>query len=205
MLPSPLPYSPSPVHDAVLAVQLLPSFLSALPGPNHIQATGDHESSARGSISQSQWLILWQWRLFHPVMWWLTKSSGTSLACRIYILILLCGTFWSSVMLALQFGSGILLRMCVWARGWGCPVGSSVWFVTGYVSFPVPPLFSFLEAAQRCVITSGECYVQELTVRQGHCHHLHRRGESPPARRSGPLSGNCTWGGALKCFCFCFF
>lgn len=60
---------------------------------------GDHDRSAGGSISQMAWLILWQWRLFHPIIWRLTKSSGTSLAFLIYILIFLFGTVWYSLML----------------------------------------------------------------------------------------------------------
>lgn len=103
---------------------------------------------------------------------------------------------------ALQFGSGILLRMCVWARGWGCSICSSVWFVNGYVSFPLPPLLWFLEAAQRPVISSRECCIQELTVCQDHHlhHQLHWRRESPSAQRSGPLTGYCTRRGAQKYF-----
>lgn len=76
---------------------------------------------------------------------------------------------------------------------------SWVWFVTGYVSFPIL-LLGCLEAAQRRVISSRECRVQELSVHQDH--KLHRRGESPPAQRSGPLAGNCKRGGAPKMFLF---
>lgn len=157
---------------------------------------GDHDRAAGGSISQITWLILWQWRLFHPIMWQLTKSSGTSPACLIYILILLCGTFWCSLMLPCD-----LVQESCWECACG-PERSSVWFVTGYVSFHPPPLLWLLEAAQRRVISHRECRVQELPVCQDH--QLHRRGESPPAQRSGPLAGNCTRGGSPKLvFLFC--
>lgn len=120
------------LHYCPFLYQLLPSFPSTLPGPSHIQTTATSRWSWPFSWGQHQpnhWLILWQWRLFHPIMWRLTKSSGTSLACLIYILISLCGTFWCSSMLPCVWLGGFLLRMCVWAQGWRCPMCSSVWFV----------------------------------------------------------------------------
>lgn len=71
---------------------------------------------------------------------------------------------------------------------------SSVCFLTCDVAFPLPPLRCSLEAAQRRVISHRERRVQELAVHQDH--QLHRRGESPPAQRAGPLAGNRTRGGA---------
>lgn len=89
--------------------------------------------------------------------------------------------------------------MRVWA--WGCPICSSVCFVNSYVSSPLPALLCFLEAAQRCIISSGQCCVQELPLHQDHHHYhqlrLHRRREPPPAQRTGPLTGNCTRRGTL--------
>lgn len=87
------------------------------------------------------------------------------------------------------------------ARGFGSGVeGAPCVALTGFcnVSFPLPPLCGFLEAAQRRVISHRECHVQELAVLQDH--QLHRRGESPPAQRAGPLAGNCTRGGTTPFF-----
>lgn len=72
---------------------------------------------AGGRISQSTWLILWHWTQFHPIMEWLTSSSGTSLPCLIYMCIVLCGTFWCSFDAALRSGERGLARV------------SQVWFV----------------------------------------------------------------------------
>lgn len=156
---------------------------------------GDHDRSAGGSISQITWLILWLWRLFHPIMWRLTKSSGTSPACLIYILILLCGTFWYSLTLPCGLVQESCWECACGPEGEGVPSVAQSGFVTGYVSFRLPLVWC-VEAAQRRAISSRQCRVQELAVHQEH--QLHRRGESPPAQRAGPLAGNCTRGGAPK-------
>lgn len=66
-----------------------------------------------------------------------------------------------------------------------------VWFGSFCnVSFPLSPFSWLLEAAQRHGIFHGECRVQELPVFTDNW--LHWRGESPPAQRTGPLTGHCT-------------
>lgn len=186
-----------------LLYQLLPSFPSALPGPNHIQAT---------ATSRWSWPLSWgqhQPNNLANTVAMKTVSSNHVAADQVFRNIAglphlhIDFAVWYILMqfdAALRFGSGILMRLCVWARGWGCPMCSSVWFVTGYASFPRHPLRWLLEAAQRRVISHRECRVQERAVRQDH--QLHWRGESTPAQGAGPLAGNCTRGGAPDIFPF---
>lgn len=200
MLPSLLPYPYSPVYDAVSAVSsaaLLPLWLAWTQSHSSYTEMSRWWLLSWGQHQPITWLILWLWRLFHPIMWRPTKSSRKSLACLICILILLCGTFWYSLMLP----CGLVQESC-----WECacgpegegvlrPICSSVWFVTGYVSFPLTTLLWFLETAEGSVISSRELCVQDLAVHQDH-HQLHRRGEPPSPQRAGPLTRNCTRGGA---------
>lgn len=93
---------------------------------------------------------------------------------------------------ALRHGVGNPVENVRMSPGMRDAAFTTVRFVTGHVSVPFCPLNWLLEAAQRRVFSGKHC-AQERTVHQDHHHQqLHRRGESSPASRAGPVLGHCT-------------
>lgn len=101
---------------------------------------------------------------------------------------MLCSIFWCSLTLLCSLAQGFCKSVC----------GQVVPCLVCNVSLPLCHFCWLLEAAQGCGIFHGERRVQELPVLPAHG--LHRRGESPLAQRSGPLTGHRARRGVSQMF-----
>lgn len=180
-----------PPHHLVPMIQslyqMLPRFPSAVPGPT---------SSLWGSVGD---MLSWgqnQPEHLADTVALNTGSSNHVVADQL---------FWNitalphltCVLCFVVYFDGVWRCFAIWLKGscksvWGLGVVPYlVWFGSFCnVSFPLSPFCWLLEAAQRHGIFHGEYCVQELPVFPDHW--LHWRGESPPAQRTGPLTGHCT-------------